>query len=112
MNMISKRKDTYDSQVKLFKALMHPGRLAILDVLRAGEACVCHMEAGLVDDRRDGWNVYYRVVKPDVFAVIEAARSTLGEKKRTSSPAVIPACACPHCTGEKANASIAVAKAV
>jgi DNA-binding transcriptional ArsR family regulator len=131
MNMISKRKDTYDSQVKLFKALMHPGRLAILDVLRAGEACVCHMEAalgfrqaylsqqlmvlreaGLVDDRRDGWNVYYRVIKPDVFAVIEAARSTLGEKKRTSSQAVIPACACPHCTGEKANASIAVAKAV
>jgi hypothetical protein len=56
--------------------------------------------------------VYYRVVKPDVFAVIDAACSTLGENKRTSSPAVIPSCACPHCAGEKANASVAVAKAV
>src|SRR5512146_1374640 len=104
-----KQKHVYDAQARLFKALMHPGRLAILDVLRAGEACVCHMEAalgfrqaylsqqlmvlreaGLVDDRRDGWNVYYRVVKSDVFAVIDAARSTLGENKQTSSPAVIP----------------------
>lgn len=129
--MVRKRKDMYDSQVKLFKALMHPGRLAILDVLRAGEACVCHMEAALgfrqaylsqqlmvlreaclVDDRRDGWNIYYRVSKPDVFKVIDAACSALGENKRTSSPAVIPSCACPHCTGEKASASVAVAKAV
>lgn len=128
--MIPKRKESYDSQVKLFKALMHPGRLAILDVLRSGEACVCHMEAalgfrqaylsqqlmvlreaGLVDDRRDGWNVYYRVVKPDVFAVIDAARSTLGESKRISSPSVIPSCACPHCTREKSNTSVAAVKA-
>jgi DNA-binding transcriptional ArsR family regulator len=47
MNIVAKRKDSYDSQVKLFKALMHPARLAILNVLRTGEACVCHMEAAL-----------------------------------------------------------------
>ncbi len=122
--MMAKRTDSYDSQVKLFKALMHPGRLAILDVLRAGEACVCHMEAalgfrqaylsqqlmvlreaGLVDDQRDGWNVYYRVSKPEVFSVIDAARATLGDHKRSAIPAVITSCACPHCTGEKSNAN-------
>lgn len=117
---MAKAKDSYDSQVKLFKALMHPARLAILDVLRTGEACVCHMEAalkyrqaylsqqlmvlreaGLVVDRRDGWNVYYQVSKPDVFAVIDAARSTVGESKRKYSTSVITACTCPNCTGEK-----------
>ncbi len=127
---MSKRKDNYDSQVKLFKALMHPGRLAILDVLRTGEACVCHMEAalgyrqaylsqqlmvlreaGLVDDHRDGWNVYYRVIKPNVFAVIDAARAALGESKRVSSLSVIPSCACPHCTGEKTSMAAVALKA-
>ena len=117
-----KKKRSYDSQVKLFKALMHPARLAILDVLRTGEACVCHMEAalgyrqaylsqqlmvlreaGLVDDRREGWNVYYRVTKPDLFAVIDAARSTVGERKGWSLTPVRGSCACPHCTGEKTS---------
>jgi ArsR family transcriptional regulator len=130
MNMMAKHKDSYDSQVKLFKALMHPGRLAILNVLRTGEACVCHMEAalgfrqaylsqqlmvlreaGLVDDQRDGWNVYYRVSKPEVFSVIDAARATLGDHTGTAVPAVIASCACPHCTGEKPNVVATVAKA-
>ena len=123
-----KQKVNYDSQVKLFKVLMHPARLAILDVLRTGEACVCHMEAalgyrqaylsqqlmvlreaGLVDDQREGWNIYYRVSKPEVFKVIDAARQALGETKRMSLPAVIPSCSCPHCTGEKTNTAVTVA---
>ncbi len=64
----------YEAQVKIYKALAHPTRLAILDLLRDGEHCVCHLEAflglrqayisqqllilreaGLVQDRRDGW---------------------------------------------------------
>ena len=122
-----KRKITCDSQVKLFKALMHPARLAILDVLRTGEACVCHIEAalgyrqaylsqqlmvlreaGLVEDQREGWNIYYRVIKPDVFNVIDAAHQALGETKRLSVPAIIPSCSCPHCTGDKASTTVAV----
>ena len=35
----------YQSQTQYFKALMHPTRMAILDALREGEQCVCHMEA-------------------------------------------------------------------
>ena len=30
--------DAYDNSAKLFKALMHPARLEILDILRDGEA--------------------------------------------------------------------------
>jgi ArsR family transcriptional regulator len=109
--------------VRLFKALMHPARLAILDLLRAGEACVCHMEAalgyrqayisqqlmvlreaGLVQDRREGWNVFYRVTQPEVFAIIDAASSaTSGEGAngaRPPQPARLANCPCPHCAAE------------
>ena len=37
----------YDLQVQLFKVLGHPARLAILEILREGEQCVCHMETYL-----------------------------------------------------------------
>src|SRR5512143_1818941 len=109
-----KQKHVYDAQARLFKALMHPARLAILDVLRTGEACVCHLEAalkyrqaylsqqlmvlrdaGLVADRRDGLSVYYQVINPDVFAVIDSARSTVGERNRKYSSSAIAGCACP-----------------
>ncbi len=108
--------DTYDSQAKLFKALMHPARLGILDVLRTGEACVCHMEAalgyrqayisqqlmvlrdaGLVQDRRDGWNIYYRVIKPKVFSVVDSAHSVVGKHGKKRIPVIIPSCTCPNC---------------
>ena len=84
--------ENQEEQAKLFKTLMHPVRLEILELLRTGEQCVCHMEAymdqrqayisqqlmilreaGLVQDRRDGWNIFYRVVEPRIYAVIDAA---------------------------------------
>jgi ArsR family transcriptional regulator len=120
MNNLGKAMDGYASQAKLFKALMHPARLAILDVLRPGEACVCHMEAalgyrqayisqqlmvlrdaGLVGDRRNGWNIYYRVIKPHVFITMDSARSVLGKRGRTRIPAIVPSCSCPHCTADR-----------
>ncbi len=88
--------DTLENAAALFKLLSHPSRLAILQVLRDGEECVCHMEAalglrqayisqqlmvlrqaGLVTDRREGWNVFYRVVKPEVYALLDAALATV-----------------------------------
>ena len=108
----------YEPEARLFKLLMHPARLAILDVLRAGEACVCHLEAalgyrqayisqqlmvlraaGLVEDRRDGWNIYYRVIKPQVFAVIDAARVAVGGKRHDFDlPVLLQNCTCPKCS--------------
>ena len=76
---------------RLYKALSEPARLRILALLmRHGELCVCDVEAalgatqsktsrhlrylataGLVQDRRDGVRVLYRIVEaPDA----EAAR--------------------------------------
>ncbi len=111
--------NVYERQVKLYKALMHPTRLAILDMLREGEECVCHMEAvlglrqayisqqlmvlreaGLVEDRRDGWNIFYRVVKPQIYAVIEAMDELAGQKiaRSTERHRQAPrSCPCPKC---------------
>ena len=128
---MARTKVNYDSQAKLFKVLMHPARLAILDVLGTNEACVCHLEAalgyrqaylsqqlmvlreaGIVDDRRDGWNVYYRVRKPGVLNVMDAARQALGERKRADVPAILDTCTCPHCAGDTTSESTALANAV
>jgi ArsR family transcriptional regulator, arsenate/arsenite/antimonite-responsive transcriptional repressor len=70
---------------RLFKALGDETRLRIVALLSHGELCVCHLEAalglsqprisrhlaslraaGVVEDRRDGSWVYYRLVpQPD-----------------------------------------------
>jgi DNA-binding transcriptional ArsR family regulator len=110
----------YDSQTQLFKALMHPVRLAILDVLRDGEECVCHMEAtlgyrqayisqhlmvlreaGLVGDRREGLNIFYRVMRPEIYALLEAVRQMLGVLDSDPVPDPVASCPCPHCSMER-----------
>ena len=112
--------ETFNSQAKLFKALMHPGRLAILDVLQDGEQCVCHMEAvlgcrqayisqhlavlreaGIVEDRRDGWNIFYRVAKVEVYDLINQAGQLMGQTKADSDlPRKSVDCPCPKCNPE------------
>ena len=105
----------YSEEVKLLKALTHPARLAILEILRGGEECVCHLEAvlgyrqayisqqlmvlrdaGLLQDRREGWNVYYRVICPEIYSILDTVRQMTGmpvaKLVRTSV-----ACACPNC---------------
>jgi small redox-active disulfide protein 2 len=106
----------YKTQSKLFKVFTHPARLLILDVLRQGEACVCHLEAtlgyrqayisqqlailreaGIIQDRRDGWNVYYQVVNPQIFALVDTAHEILFTGKKISSPPKPQNCPCPKC---------------
>ena len=79
----------YQEQARLFQILSHPARLQILDILRRGEECVCHIQAlldrrqayvsqqlmvlrdaGLVTDRKDGLYVFYRLVERDVADVL------------------------------------------
>src|SRR5918911_2446834 len=73
---------------RLFHALSDETRLAILEMLRGGERCVCELQdelgaaqsrlsfhlrvlkdAGLVADRREGRWSYYRIT-PDVLAEV------------------------------------------
>ena len=103
----------YTEQAQLLKSLAHPVRLQILDILRRGEECVCHMEAvlgrrqsyisqqlmtlrdaGLVDARKEGLNVFYCLADPEaVVPLLEVVFGPLGEEDR-HHPADCP---CPHC---------------
>lgn len=103
---------------ELFKALAHPTRIAILEVLRHGEECVCHLEvvlgrrqayisqqlmilraAGLVLDRRDGLNSFYRVVRPAIYEVLDAARGLDGPPAPAMTIPLRPGnCPCPNCS--------------
>jgi len=108
--------DAYQEEVALLKALSHPLRLAVLEALREGEACVCHLMAlfgcrqayisqqlmvlrsvGLLADRREGMNVYYRVVRPEIYSLIDALHQVAQADPRVSIPEVIPVCTCPRC---------------
>jgi DNA-binding transcriptional ArsR family regulator len=106
--------DSCQESARIFRTLMHPARLEILETLRDDEHCVCHLEAalgyrqayisqhlsilreaGLVQDRRDGWNIYYRVVQRQVFDVLDAAQAMTGLKPARRKAA---ACPCPQCS--------------
>lgn len=107
-----------DPRVQLFKILGHPIRLAILELLRDGEHCVCHMEAhlglrqaaisqqlallreaGLVLDRRDGWNVFYRIGDLALLNLLDETAALTGMRRieRARQPVN---CCCPHCVAK------------
>ncbi len=109
--------DVYATQAGLYRLLNHPVRLAILDILRDGEQCVCHMEAilglrqayisqhlmalreaGLVADRRDGWNIFYHVQRREIYKVTDAMSVLTGEPGRRIAHVHGPTdCPCPKC---------------
>ncbi len=116
----------YPLTAKIFKALAHPTRLQIIEILQEeGEACVCHMEArlnqrqayisqhlaklrevGLVDDRREGLNVFYALAIPGMDGLLKHARQLATEAGRAGGLELsftpirkIPPkqCGCPKC---------------
>lgn len=118
--MITTQRQTaavYEAQSEFYRVLNHPVRLAILDILRDGEQCVCHMEAilglrqayisqhlmvlreaGLVDDRRDGWNIFYHVSRREIYKVADAMSAMTGEPRRLIVHSHAQAdCPCPKC---------------
>ena len=91
----------------------HPVRLQILDMLRLGETCVCHIEraldkrqayisqqfmtlrdAGLVDSRKDGLQVYYRLVDEQILEVLNLI---LGPPTKDGLE-FLDDCSCPSCS--------------
>ena len=80
----------YKWQAKMAKALAHPTRIAILEILRRGEVCVCEMgpeleasqanvsqhlavlrDSNLVAAQREGTRMMYRVTDERVFRVLD-----------------------------------------
>ncbi len=120
--------NAYETQSEFLKAIAHPTRLVILEILRGGEQCVCHMEAmlnlrqayisqqlmvlkqaGLVEPRRDGLNLYYRVVKPEIFAVLDSLGSVTGVKPELPEHKHKNVeCPCPKCNAKTDKAFVKI----
>lgn len=113
----------YNLQVQVYKVLTHPARLAILEILQDGEHCVCHMEAhlgfrqayisqqlsvlreaGLVQDRRDGWNIFYRVADERIYEVLNVVRRITGQGEPELKKPIVP-CTCPKCSTQAGMSS-------
>jgi DNA-binding transcriptional ArsR family regulator len=118
---------TAERHAQLFKALMHPVRLQILDVLRGGEECVCHLEAhlgqrqayvsqqlailrraDLVADRRDGPNIFYRIARPEVLTLLDTARAMAGDDAANAARSPV-SCPCPRCSPTLGHATQPIA---
>ncbi len=103
----------YTTDADRFKAMSHPVRLHILDMLRRGETCVCHIEAalgkrqayvsqqlmtlreaGLVRARREGLQVYYHLHDAPTLALLQTLYGPLD----TPGLETIDGCACPECS--------------
>ncbi len=111
--MHATQNEIYPKTAKLFHILSHPARLQILDELRKGPACVCHLqavlgrpqayvsqqlrvlrEAEVIDSTKDGLFIFYRLVHPQVEKLITEMLGSVGEREPS------PDCKCPSCTTE------------
>lgn len=107
----------------ILKNIATPNRLSILLAIGNGEACVCHLETllnlrqayisqqlmdmrdvGLVDTRRDGRYIYYRLTEPQLLKLIGDIGKLFNipteelETLINSNP--LPQCCCPDCVAQ------------
>lgn len=99
----------------LFQTLGVPPRLEILLAVGEGEACVCHLEAALgyrqayisqhlmalreanlLESRRDGRFIYYKLTDRRVLDVLARADEILGQATAVR-PINLANCECPNC---------------
>lgn len=86
----------YVAKAEFFRVLGHPARVRILELLRDGELGVGELQAalnldssgtsqhlgvlrrqGVLESRKEGTSVYYRVRDPRIFHLLEVARQIL-----------------------------------
>ena len=102
------------------KILGAPFRIQILYSIGYGEACVCHLEAvlkkrqayisqhlkvmrdvGILDTRREGKYIYYRVADKSLFDLIKSAAGilniSLNNLPELSAASNQKNCDCPNC---------------
>lgn len=118
MNMTKLSPDEKISRI--FRAISTPARFQIFTAIGKGEACVCHLEAlldlrqayisqqlmelrdaGLLDTRREGRYIFYRLSKPELLDKLFEICTLFGipnndlETLLNTEP--LPQCCCPDC---------------
>lgn len=113
--------DDYHRQAALLKAIGHPIRLRIVDLLRCEPECVCHLSAaldkpqpyvsqqlailrnaGVIVDEREGTNIFYRLADENVVRQVEAscgAHTCTPQDDAATARQALHGCNCPKCTG-------------
>jgi ArsR family transcriptional regulator len=56
-------------------------------------------EMGIVRMRRDGWNIYYRVIEPELFTAVDSIQKITGMPTRAVRRKSLTSkdCPCPKC---------------
>lgn len=110
--------DAFQSRARLLKLVAHPTRLRLLNALAAGEECVCHLtallhqrqayvsqqlmflrQAGLLEDRKVGSRVYYRIKDKRLYRIL-AATDPVGAGNKSMRRGTVTACPCPRCQAD------------
>ena len=108
---------------RIFRAISTPVRFQIMAAIGRGEACVCHLEvvlnlrqayisqqlmelrdAGLLDTRRDGRYIFYRLTEPQLLDLIidigKLFDISVEEMESLLNTAPLPQCCCPDCISQ------------
>ncbi len=114
---MSRKKNPHEEISDLMKSISNPVRVQILIAIGVGEACVCHLEALLglrqayisqqlmilretkiITSRRDGKYIYYRLAKPEVLDILQAAGEIVGIPNSSLVIRDHSSCQCPNCS--------------
>ncbi len=117
--------ETFSQQTgDLLSILGNSFRIQILYEIGRGEACVCHLEQilqkrqpyisqhlsvlrdmGILNTRREGRYIFYRIADQAVFDVLQQAAALQGitpkQMPEVSPPGTKMGCECPSCESEK-----------
>ena len=107
ISQVKRMEQIYIDTAKMLKAMSDPKRLRIVDMLSCGELCACEIleefhitqptlshdmrvlvDAGIVTDRREGKNIYYKLDKE----ALDRMHQTLGRVFEDK-----PDCICHKC---------------
>jgi len=91
----------YEERAKIIKALAHPSRLMMVDAIADGEKCVCELrelvgsdmstvskhlalmkEAGIVEDRKVGQQVFYSLRCPCIMSFFGCVETVMKSNAR------------------------------
>jgi len=108
--MDEKTRDLFKARARIIKAMAHPSRLLMVDELSRGERCVYDLtelvgvdistvskhlavlkRVGILEDRRDGLQVFYRLKTPCILRFFECVEGVL-EENRVEKKAAVSCC--------------------
>jgi len=102
------KKQKYERQAEILQVLAHPIRVAIANLLRNGEVCVCNiaerigaerpnvsrhlaimLRSGVVQTRKEGLQVFYSLRTKQIARILDAVEKSAREIVRQNAKALL-----------------------